>query len=101
MHILSICLKSSKLEELSILALIVYTVHCVINPHGIYQLKDNMRQSALVTKTRKLLSEQEVSINARLLERAGFISKLMAGVYSFLPMGFECSPKLKLSCEMR
>lgn len=48
-----------------------------------------MKMSTLITKTRKDISSQEASINAQLLERAGYISKLMAGVYSFLPLGFR------------
>ncbi len=48
-----------------------------------------MKQSHLVTKTRKVLSEQEASINAQLLERGGYIAKLMAGVYSYLPLGLQ------------
>lgn len=48
-----------------------------------------MRQSNLVTKTQKSISEQETSINAQLLERGGYVSKLMSGVYSFLPLGLR------------
>lgn len=48
-----------------------------------------MKQSQLLTKTRKVMSQQEPSINAQLLERGGYISKLMAGVYSYLPLGFR------------
>jgi prolyl-tRNA synthetase len=46
-----------------------------------------MRQSSLVTKTSKETSKEEPSRNAQLLVRAGFINRLMAGVYSFLPLG--------------
>lgn len=48
-----------------------------------------MKQSQLVTKTRKNLSQQEISINAQLLERGGYVSKLMAGAYSYLPLGMR------------
>ena len=48
-----------------------------------------MKQSALLTKTRKNISHEEQSLNAQLLERAGFITKLMAGVYTFLPLGIR------------
>lgn len=48
-----------------------------------------MRQSHLLTKTKKTISEQETSINAQLLERAGYVSKLMSGVYSYLPLGLK------------
>ena len=46
-----------------------------------------MRQSLLFTKTRKDAPKDEVSRNAQLLIRAGFIHKEMAGVYSYLPLG--------------
>ncbi len=46
-----------------------------------------MRQSALFTKTRKEAPADEVAQNAKLLIRAGYIHKEMAGVYSFLPLG--------------
>ncbi len=48
-----------------------------------------MRQSHLLTKTRKEAPKDEVSKNASLLIRAGFISKEMAGVYSYLPLGLR------------
>jgi len=46
-----------------------------------------MRVSKLFTKTSKDVPSDEKSINARLLIRAGFIYKEMAGVYTYLPMG--------------
>ena len=46
-----------------------------------------MKQSELFTKTLKEAPKGEKSINSRLLIRAGFIDKLMAGVYSYLPLG--------------
>lgn len=46
-----------------------------------------MYQSKLFTKTRKEAPKDEVSKNAQLLIRAGFIHKEMAGAYSFLPLG--------------
>jgi prolyl-tRNA synthetase len=48
-----------------------------------------MRQSQLFTKTRKEVPKDEVSKNAQLLIRAGYIHKEMAGVYSFLPLGLR------------
>ncbi|MBU4479959.1 prolyl-tRNA synthetase [Patescibacteria group bacterium] len=48
-----------------------------------------MHQSKLFTKTRKEAPKDEVSKNAQLLIRAGFINKEMAGVYSFLPLGLK------------
>lgn len=46
-----------------------------------------MKQSKLFTKTSKDFPKDEVSKNAQLLIKAGFINKEMAGVYSFLPLG--------------
>ena len=46
-----------------------------------------MRMSKLVTKTRKDASQSDPSRNAQLLTRAGYVSRLMAGAYSFLPLG--------------
>ncbi len=46
-----------------------------------------MKQSLLFTKTRKDAPKDEVSKNAQLLIRAGFIHKEMAGVYSYTPLG--------------
>jgi len=46
-----------------------------------------MRQSQLFTKTVKELPKDETSYNAQTLIRAGFIDKVAAGVYSYLPLG--------------
>jgi prolyl-tRNA synthetase len=46
-----------------------------------------MRQSHLFTTTRKEAPKDEVSKNAQLLIRGGYIHKEMAGVYSLLPLG--------------
>jgi prolyl-tRNA synthetase len=51
-----------------------------------------MKQSKLFTKTQKDALKNEASVNAQLLIRAGFVDKLMAGVYSFLPLG-QCVMK--------
>jgi prolyl-tRNA synthetase len=53
-----------------------------------------MRQSRLFTKTRKEAPSDEVAKNAALLIRGGFISKEMAGVYSFLPLGLRVMNKI-------
>jgi len=53
-----------------------------------------MRQSKLFTRTRKETPTDEVSKNAILLIRAGFIHKEMAGVYSFLPLGLRVLNKI-------
>lgn len=54
-----------------------------------------MRQSQLFTKTRKEAPKDEVSKNAELLIRGGFIHKEMAGVYVYLPLGFRVLEKIK------
>jgi len=48
-----------------------------------------MLQSQLFTKTRKEAPSDEEAKNAKLLIRAGFINKEMAGVYSYLPLGLR------------
>ncbi|MBX4189297.1 prolyl-tRNA synthetase [Candidatus Parcubacteria bacterium] len=53
-----------------------------------------MRQSQLFTKTRKEAPKDEVSKNAELLIRGGFIYKEMAGVYAFLPLGLRVLNKI-------
>ena len=54
-----------------------------------------MRQSKLFTKTKKDAPTDEVSKNAELLIRGGFIHKEMAGVYSYLPLGFRVIKKIE------
>jgi len=54
-----------------------------------------MYLSKLFTKTCKQVSKDEKSINAQLLERAGFISKEMAGVYNYLPLGLMMLKKIE------
>jgi len=54
-----------------------------------------MLQSKLFTRTRKEAPKDEVSKNAQLLIRAGFIDKLQAGVYTYLPLGFLVLKKIE------
>lgn len=54
-----------------------------------------MRQSHLAFKTRKEAPKDEVSLNAQLLIKAGFVHKDMAGVYSFLPLGLRVLNKIE------
>lgn len=54
-----------------------------------------MKFSQLVTKTAKQIAESDVSRNAQLLTRAGYISRLMAGVYSYLPLGLRVLTKVE------
>jgi prolyl-tRNA synthetase len=54
-----------------------------------------MKQSQLFTKTRKEAPAGEVAKNAQLLIRAGYVHKEMAGVYSYLPLGFRVLKKIE------
>lgn len=54
-----------------------------------------MKQSRLFTRTRKEAPKDEASINAQLLIQAGYVDKLMAGVYSFLPLGLRVMKKIE------
>ncbi|MBI5023354.1 MAG: hypothetical protein HZC05_04355 [Candidatus Magasanikbacteria bacterium] len=54
-----------------------------------------MKQSQLFGKTLKTVPKDEVSRNAELLIRGGFIDKLMAGAYSHLPLGYRVLNKIK------
>src|SRR3990170_789110 len=54
-----------------------------------------MRQNELFVKTRREAPKDEESINAQLLIRAGFVDKLMAGVYTFLPLGWRVFQKIE------
>lgn len=48
-----------------------------------------MLQSELFSKTSRTVSDEETSKNAALLLRAGFVNRLMAGVYTMLPLGLR------------
>lgn len=54
-----------------------------------------MKQSHLFTRTLKELPKDEISYNAQTLLRAGFIDKVAAGVYSFLPLGCLVMDKIR------
>lgn len=58
-------------------------------------MSHTLRQSELFTKTRKEAPKDEVSKNAQLLIRAGYIHKEMAGVYSMLPLGLRVHENIK------
>jgi len=53
-----------------------------------------MLQSKLFTKVIKEAPKDETSFNAKILIRAGFIDKLSAGIYSFLPLGLRVLNKI-------
>jgi len=54
-----------------------------------------MKISQLFTKTSKTSTADADSINAKLLTQAGFITKQMAGVYIFLPLGLRVLNKIE------
>ena len=54
-----------------------------------------MMQSKLFSKIRKEIPKDEVSRNAQLLIRGGFIYKEMAGVYVLLPLGIRVIENIK------
>jgi prolyl-tRNA synthetase len=54
-----------------------------------------MKQSKLFGKTIREVPKDEQSINAQLLIRGGFIDKLMAGVYTYLPLGLKVLRKIE------
>lgn len=58
-------------------------------------MNTSVRQSQLFTKTKKETPTDEVSKNAELLIRGGFIHKEMAGVYSYLPLGLKVLAKIE------
>lgn len=54
-----------------------------------------MRISQLFTRTSKTAPADEVSKNAQLLIRAGYVYKVMAGVYAYTPLGLRVLEKIK------
>lgn len=54
-----------------------------------------MRQSQLFTKTSKTAPADEVSKNASLLIRAGYVYKVMAGVYAYTTLGLRVLERIK------
>ena len=53
-----------------------------------------MRQSQLFTRVQRSDPKDETAVNAKLLERGGFIYKNSAGIYSFLPLGWRVLQKI-------
>ncbi len=53
-----------------------------------------MLQSKLFTKIERSFPKDEEAPNARFLERAGFVYKNSAGVYSYLPLGWRVIRKI-------
>ncbi len=54
-----------------------------------------MQQSSLFGKTQKETPRGEVATNAQLLIRAGFVDKLSAGIYTYLPLGLRVLKKIQ------
>lgn len=54
-----------------------------------------MRVSKLFTKTSKTVPADEVSRNAQLLIKAGYVYKVMAGVYAYTPLGLRVLENIK------
>lgn len=54
-----------------------------------------MKRSELFTKTTKTVPADEAALNAKLLIRAGYVHKEMAGVYAYLPLGLRVLEKIK------
>lgn len=54
-----------------------------------------MRYSKLFGKTKLTAPHDADSVNAKLLTQAGFVDKMVAGVYNFLPLGLRVLEKVK------
>ncbi len=54
-----------------------------------------MKQSQYFLKTSKTVASDEVAINAKLLQQAGFVDKVAAGIYAFLPLGLRVLWKIE------
>jgi prolyl-tRNA synthetase len=54
-----------------------------------------MRITQLFTKTSKTTPADEAAANARLLIQAGYVYKVMAGVYAYTPLGLRVLEKIK------
>ncbi len=60
-----------------------------------YKYNKSMRQTELFTKTLRTPPKDEESKNAKFLAQGGFVQKLMAGVYTFLPLGLRVLNKIE------
>lgn len=54
-----------------------------------------MRQSELFTTTDRVPPTDESSVNAKLLQQAGYIDKLAAGIYTYLPLGLRVLQRIQ------
>lgn len=53
-----------------------------------------MRQSALFSATTRDVSSEETAVNAILLTKGGYVRKVSAGVYAYLPLGLRVIRKI-------
>src|ERR1700744_827190 len=58
-------------------------------------MSSSMRRAQLFTKTSKNVPADETARNAQLLIQAGFIHKVMAGVYAYTPLGLKVVENIK------
>jgi prolyl-tRNA synthetase len=63
--------------------------------HEFFRRRKTMKMSQLFTKTRRNAPSEETAKNAQLLIRAGFVYKMMAGVYAYTPLGLRVLEKIK------
>ncbi|HBG81499.1 TPA: prolyl-tRNA synthetase [candidate division CPR2 bacterium] len=54
-----------------------------------------MLQSLSFSKTRRAITEEAESVNHKLLVKGGFVSQLMAGTYTYLPLGLRVIKKIE------
>ena len=54
-----------------------------------------MKYSSFFPKSRKVEFKDDLSINAKLLSKAGYIDQLMSGSYTLLPLGFKVVAKIE------
>lgn len=54
-----------------------------------------VKMSQLITRTLRQAPAEEVSKNAQLLIRAGYVYKMMAGVYAYTPLGLQVLENIK------
>lgn len=54
-----------------------------------------MKYSTFFPKSRKIEFKDDLSVNAKLLTKAGYIDQLMAGSYTLLPLGFKVVENIK------
>ncbi len=73
----------------------LYTYYSYIQRIFFNSLTIIMKQSALFTRTKKNAPKDEITINAQLLTRAGYVDKLMAGNYTYLPLGLRVLNKVR------